>query len=137
MSMSTSSGGSGAPMADINVTPMVDVMLVLLIIFMITAPLASHKIRVDLPKASPIVQPKPVPASVDLAVQSDGQLYWNDNLVNEDEFKQKLAVAAAERPQPEIKLRADKHLHFKVVARVLSDAKQAGLVKIGFITTGK
>ncbi len=137
MAMSTSSGGSGAPMSEINVTPMVDVMLVLLIIFMITAPLASHKIRVDLPKANPIVQPKPVPASVDLAVQSDGQLYWNDSPVNEDEFKQKLAVAAAKRPQPEIKLRADKHIHFKVVARVLSDAKQAGIVKIGFITTGK
>ncbi len=137
MAFSTNSGGTGSPMSEINVTPLVDVMLVLLIIFMITAPLASHKIRVDLPKANPIVQPRPVHTTVDLAVQSDGQLYWNDNPVTEAELKQKLAVASAERPQPEVKLRASRTIHFEVIAKVLSDAKAAGMVKIGFITTGK
>ena len=136
MAFSSNSGGSGL-MADINVTPLVDVMLVLLIIFMITAPLAAHKIKVDLPTANPTVQPADKTGSVDLAVKNNGSLYWNDSKITENEMKARFAVEAAKNPQPEIHLRADRSIRFKEISRILSDAKQSGIIKIGFITTGK
>ncbi|MBW8076440.1 MULTISPECIES: biopolymer transporter ExbD [Metallibacterium] len=138
MAMSSGAGAnSGAPMSEINVTPLVDVMLVLLIIFMITAPLAAHKIKVDLPTANPTVQPADKTGSVDLAVKNNGSLYWNDSKITENEMKARFAVEAAKNPQPEIHLRADRSIRFKEISRILSDAKQSGIIKIGFITTGK
>lgn len=136
--MAMSTGNSGGPMSEINVTPLVDVMLVLLIIFMITAPLASHRITVKLPTANPKtaddtkhVEP------MDLAVQADGTMYLDDREVDENQLKAAFAVAANKSPQPELQLRADKTTEYKIVKKILADAKGQGMVHVGFITTGK
>ncbi len=135
--MSMSSGGSGgSPMAEINVTPLVDVMLVLLIIFMITAPLMSHKIRIDLPQANPDVVNTPQPDPIDLAVKENGDLFYNDEAVTEAILQAQLLVAAQRNPQPELQIRADKTTQYQKVAAVMAAAKRAGMIKIGFITTG-
>ena len=96
--MAFSSGNSGGPMADINVTPLVDVMLVLLIIFMITAPMLSHKIKIDLPQPNPnVVNPENPPDPVRLQIRQDGSLYWNDTPVDELGLKAQIAVIASSR----------------------------------------
>ncbi len=137
MAMSTGGSNSGA-ISDINVTPLVDVMLVLLIIFMITAPLMSHTVTVTLPTANPktaddVAQVPPL----DLAVKEDGSMYLDDHPVSEAELISKLAVAAQNSPQPELQIRAEKEIQFKNVRKILSDAKAQGMVHIGFMTTGK
>lgn len=134
--MSMSTGGSGGPMAEINVTPMVDVMLVLLIIFMITAPLMSHKIRIDLPQANPNVQDVNPPDPIDLAIRENGDLSWNDEPVTEAILQAQLRVAAQKNPQPELQIRADKLTEWQKIASVMAEAKSAGMVKLGFMTTG-
>ena len=96
--MAFTSNSGGGPMAEINVTPLVDVMLVLLIIFMITAPLMSHKIRIDLPQANPNVQEQNPPEPIDLAVKSTGEIFWNDELVTEAMLQAQLRVAAQKNP---------------------------------------
>ncbi len=135
MAFSSNSGGSGL-MADINVTPLVDVMLVLLIIFMITAPLMSHKIKVELPKANPNQTAADKMVPIDLAIRADGTMYWNDNAVSNAELKARLAVEAMKTPQPELQIRADKTIEYRTIWDVMSAAKGAGMVHVGFITTG-
>ncbi len=125
---------TGAPMSEINVTPLVDVMLVLLIIFMITAPLMSHKIRIDLPQANPDVVNTPQPDPIDLAVKENGDLFYNDEAVTEAILQAQLLVAAQKNPQPELQIRADKTTQYQKVAAVMAAAKRAGMIKIGFIT---
>jgi biopolymer transport protein ExbD len=134
--MAFSSGGSeGGVMAEINVTPLVDVMLVLLIIFMITAPLASHKIKVELPIASLDNPPDEGQSHpITLAVRDTGALYWDDEPVTEASMQAKLRVAAQRQPQPELQIRADKDTEYSLIATVMGDAKAAGMVKLGFIT---
>ena len=133
--MAMSTGGSGGgPMAEINVTPLVDVMLVLLIIFMITAPLMSHKIRIDLPQANPNVVDQPQPEPLDLAIKENGDLFLNDEPVTDAILQSQLRVAAQKSPQPELQIRADKETEYQIVASVMTDAKNAGMVKVGFIT---
>ncbi|MBC6942869.1 MAG: biopolymer transporter ExbD [Xanthomonadales bacterium] len=135
--MGMSAGGSGGgPMAEINVTPLVDVMLVLLIIFMITAPLMSHKIRIDLPQANPNVQQDNPPEPIDLAIRENGDLFWNDEPVTEAILQAQLRVAAQKNPQPELQIRADKPTQWQKIATVMAEAKSAGMVKLGFMTTG-
>ncbi|MEO8459180.1 MAG: biopolymer transporter ExbD [Dokdonella sp.] len=136
MAFSSGSGGTGTPMSEINVTPMVDVMLVLLIIFMITAPLMSHKIRIDLPQANPNVQTETPPEPIDLAVKASGDIFWNDEPITEAMLVAQLRVAAQRTPQPELQIRADKVTEYQKIATVMADAKSAGMVKIGFITSG-
>jgi biopolymer transport protein ExbD len=135
--MAMSSGGnSGGPMSEINVTPLVDVMLVLLIIFMITAPLMSHTITIDLPTANPKTKDEEMPVPpLDLAIKPDGSLYFMDHLATESELKAQLAVYAQKVPQPELQIRADKTTEFKIVKKVISDAKDSGMVHVGFMTT--
>ena len=133
--MAFTSNSGGGPMAEINVTPLVDVMLVLLIIFMITAPLMSHKIRIDLPQANPNVQEQNPPEPIDLAVKESGEIFWNDELVTEAMLQAQLRVAAQKNPQPELQIRADKETKYQLIATVMANAKSAGMVKIGFITT--
>jgi len=111
------------------------VMLVLLIIFMITAPLMSHKIRIDLPQANPNVQEQNPPEPIDLAVKESGEIFWNDELVTEAMLQAQLRVAAQKNPQPELQIRADKTTQYQLIATVMANAKSAGMVKIGFITT--
>ena len=133
--MAFSSGNdSGGPMAEINVTPLVDVMLVLLIIFMITAPLMSHKIRIDLPQANPNTQDTNPPDPIDLAVKENGDLFWNDEPVTEAILQAQLRVAAQKSPQPELQIRADKTTQYQILAEVMAEAGKAGLVRIGFVS---
>ncbi len=137
MAFSSGSGGTGTPMSEINVTPMVDVMLVLLIIFMITAPLMSHKIKIDLPQSTYTPPTETPPEPIDLAVKVTGDLYWNDEHITEAMLIAQLRVAAQRTPQPELQIRADKTTEYQKIATVMGDAKNAGMVKIGFITQGQ
>ena len=133
MAFSSNSSGGG-PMADINVTPLVDVMLVLLIIFMITAPLMSHKVKVDLPKASLDEKVSPDRPPVTVAVQANGRVYWNDEPVSNDLLESRLAVLAQEVPQRQVDIRADDVTKYAVIAEVVKKARMAGIRKIGFVS---
>ena len=133
--MAFSSGSGKGPMAEINVTPLVDVMLVLLIIFMITAPMLTHKVKIDLPQPNPnIVNPDNPPDPVHLKIDQSGALYWNDAPVSEDGLKGQMSLMGGKPValQSEIQINADDAVAYEVVARVLSDAKSYGLSKIGF-----
>ncbi|NII10686.1 biopolymer transporter ExbD [Oleiagrimonas sp. C23AA] len=137
MAFSSNSEG-GAPMADINVTPLVDVMLVLLIIFMITAPMLTHKISIDLPQPTKNQKPpENPPAPIKLKITQNGSLYMNDTPVSESDLKLQLEVYAAKpvEKQPEIQIDANDNAEYDVVAKVLSDAKSVGMKKIGFLNT--
>ena len=125
--------GGNTPMSEINTTPLVDVMLVLLIIFMITAPLLTHAVKIDLPKASS--QPTDEkPQTISLAIRGDGQLFWNDQPLAETDLAARMAEAADRQPQPELHLRADRETRYQKIAEVMSAARQAGIQKMGFIT---
>ena len=133
--MAFTSGGGSGPMADINVTPLVDVMLVLLIIFMITAPMLSHKIKIDLPQPTNNPNPPiPPPDPIRLSVQATGQLFWNGEPISEESLRAQLAVYGVKplEQQPELDIRADKQTKYQLVATVMADAKNAGMGKIGF-----
>lgn len=133
--MSMSAGGNdGGPMSEINVTPMVDIMLVMLIIFMITAPLMQHDVKVELPKTTLTAQPEERPAPLDLAIRKDGMLFLDDVLVSVDELDAKLRVAAQHQPQPPLRIRADRSIRFERIWEVMSTAKEAGMVHLGFVT---
>ncbi len=132
--MAFSSNSGGGPMADINVTPMVDVMLVLLIIFMITAPMLTHRVTIDLPQPNPnVTPPKNPPEPIRLRVAADGTLYWNGQAISAVELQAQLAVSAQRSPQPELQVQAADNTQYQDVALVLSDAKSAGMAKIGFL----
>ena len=131
--MAFSSGSGKGPMADINVTPLVDVMLVLLIIFMITAPILTHKVKIDLPQPNPnVVQPDNPPDPIRLKIDQSGALYWNDTPVDELGLRAQIAVIASQSNQPELQINADDGVAYEHVARVLAAAKSYGLTKIGF-----
>lgn len=134
--MAFSSGNdSGGPMAEINVTPLVDVMLVLLIIFMITAPLMSHKTKVELPEANldTLSQLAPVTPPITLSVQESGSIYWNDELITKGLLESKLAVEAQKTPQPQINVRGDKTTKYRIVQEVVQIAQSQGMRKVGFV----
>jgi biopolymer transport protein ExbD len=123
-------------MNEINMTPLVDVMLVLLIIFIITVPVMKHSVNVDLPRASS--QPQdPKPATVRLSVDAQGTYFWNENRIDDQDLPRMLKVEAAKEPQPELHIRGDKEVRYERVAQVMSAAQQSGLRKIGFITEPK
>ena len=130
-------GNTGGPVSEINVTPLADVMLVLLIIFMITAPLMSHPVTITVPIANPKSTEDKAPETppLDLAIKDDGSMYFQDHQVSEAELKSQLAVAAQKTPQPELQIRADKAIEWKIVRKVISDAKGQGMVHVGFMTT--
>ena len=123
----------GAPMSDINVTPMVDVMLVLLVIFIITAPLFTHAVKLDLPAAQSAPAPEK-PDTVTLSINAAGDVFWNDAPVSRAELPTRMAAAAQKQPQPELQLRADKATRYEVIAQVMSAAQTNGLTKLGFVT---
>ncbi|MDE1893505.1 MAG: biopolymer transporter ExbD [Xanthomonadaceae bacterium] len=129
-------GNAGGPMSEINVTPLVDVMLVLLIIFMITAPLMSHSVTIDLPTANPKTKDaEMLTPPLDLAVKQDGSMYLNDHQVSDAELRAQFLVEAQKTPQPELQIRADKDTQFKIVKKVIGDAKESGMVHVAFMTT--
>ena len=134
--MAFSSGNdSGGPMAEINVTPLVDVMLVLLIIFMITAPLMSHKVKVELPQANlKSLDEKPVVVQpITLTVTEQGNLYWNDQPITKDQIESRLSVEAQKTPQPAINVRGDRTTKYRVVQEVVQVAQNQGMRKVGFV----
>ena len=136
--MAFSSGNSSGPMADINVTPLVDVMLVLLIIFIITAPLMSHKVKVELPEANLIQNPDTAPDRknpITVAVKEDGKLYWNDEEVSKETLESRFATAAQQTPQPPLNLRGDKTTKMKVINEVTKIAQGQGMLDVGFVAT--
>jgi len=126
---------SGGPMAEINVTPLVDVMLVLLIIFMITAPLMSHKVKVDLPQANlKDLEAKPmVVQPITITVTEQGNLYWNDQPITKDQIESRLSVEAQKTPQPAINVRGDRTTKYRVVQEVVQIAQNQGMRKVGFV----
>jgi biopolymer transport protein ExbD len=124
---------SDTMMGEINMIPFIDVMLVLLIIFIITVPVIKHAVNIDLPRASnEKVLDKP--ENVRLAVDADGVYFWNDARIEDTEFEVRLAVTAAQEPQPELHIRGDKDVRYERVALVMASAQRAGVRKIGFIT---
>jgi biopolymer transport protein ExbD len=131
------SGQNSTPMAEINTTPFVDVMLVLLVIFIITAPLLTHAIKLDLPVAA--APPSPEKSeTVTISIDGNGKIFWNNLPVSDiTDLSQKMASSARLSPQPELQLRADQQTKYQVIAEVMSAAQQAGLAKIGFITDPK
>ncbi|KDB06929.1 Biopolymer transport protein ExbD/TolR [Burkholderia sp. lig30] len=123
-------------MNEINMTPLVDVMLVLLIIFLVTIPAMHHAVKIDLPRASS----QPVdekPQTVDVAIQGDGTILWDDHAVTREQLQTRIAEAAHRTPQPELHLRADRKVAYERVAEVMSDAQAGGLTKLGFVTEPK
>jgi biopolymer transport protein ExbD len=123
-------------MSEINMTPLVDVMLVLLIIFLVTIPAMHHAVKIDLPHASSQPQDSK-PAHVNLAVEADGTIVWDDQKIDDATLAQRIAQAAKQSPQPELHLRADRKVPYERVADVMSAAQAGGLTKIGFVTEPK
>jgi len=137
--MAFSSGNSSGPMAEINVTPLVDVMLVLLIIFIITAPLMSHKVKIELPEAN-LVQNEddkkapPVPP-ITVSVKEDGSLYWNDEAISKEILESRLSSTAQLQPQPKLNLRGDRTTKMRTINEVTKIAQSQGMLDIGYVAT--
>ncbi len=122
-----------AVMSEINMTPLVDVMLVLLIIFMLTVPVLTHSVNVNL--AQKDAAPNEIQAdTISLSLTSDAQLYWNEDLIDLNEFAERLRYAAEQQPQPGIQLRADKDLRYEEVISIMSIVQGSGMSALGFIT---
>lgn len=120
-------------MSEINVVPLVDVMLVLLIIFIITAPLLTHSVKIDLPKASS--NPTTTqPEHIEFAIRADGSFFWNGETITLEQLPSRFTQSAENAPDTELHIRADKNTHYEHVARIMSIAAKAGLTKIGFVT---
>jgi biopolymer transport protein ExbD len=132
----SSDSGLGRPMAEINVTPLVDVMLVLLIIFMITAPLMTHKVKVELPEANLVKREDPTgprATPITIAVEENGALYWNDEPVTKGVVESRFSVEAQKTPQPQVNVRGDKTAKYKLVQEVVQIAQSQGMRKVGFV----
>lgn len=136
MAFGSFNSGASRPMAEINTTPLVDVMLVLLIIFLVTAPLMTQAIKVDLPQASGEAADTQ-PETLRLALDGAGTLYWNDEVFVETDgqtLESRLQAAASANPQLEVQLSADRDTRYQRVAEIMSTSKRAGVVKLGFVT---
>ncbi|MEW5891677.1 MAG: biopolymer transporter ExbD [Pseudomonadota bacterium] len=128
-----SQGGHSQPVAEINMIPLIDVMLVLLVIFIVTAPLMTHAVKVDLPRVASQIDASPQ-EPVRIAIGPDGALTWNGEPVSRAELSLHLRNAAARSPQPQLHLLADQAAPYRFVAEVMAEASRLGLSKIGFIT---
>jgi biopolymer transport protein ExbD len=134
MSVQQDGGDDGAPMSEINTTPLVDVMLVLLIVFMITIPVITHTVPVELPKVHNVAT-ETKPENVNLSVNREGQVFWNQSLVpDSNALLERLKAVAVLKPQPEVHVRADKETRYEHVGRTILTAQRAGIMKVGFIT---
>ncbi len=123
-------------LSDINITPLVDVMLVLLIIFMISAPLMTHTVKVRLPSTQKVMSDRTkYSPPLDLAIKANGSLYLNDRPVSHAALKARLGIYAHMSPQPELQVRADHATKWKVVRTMLSEARHVGMIRVGFVTT--
>ncbi|HEX5694243.1 MAG TPA: biopolymer transporter ExbD [Arenimonas sp.] len=137
--MAFTSNSGGGPMADINVTPLVDVMLVLLIIFMVTAPALSYQIQVDLPQrtTNPPPQPKDPPEPIRLRIEAGGTITWNNSPIPLSVLQSSLEVEAERSIQPTLEIETDVDAQYEVLAKVLSRAKNSGMEKIAFVEPGQ
>ena len=134
---SDSSNGDGDDvMNEINMTPMVDIMLVLLIIFIITVPVLKHSVNVELPRATN-EQQLIKPETITLSVDAQGSFFLDQTKVTDTELAARLQTAAAQNPQPDLHIRGDKAVRYEFVAQAMAAAQQAGVKKIGFITEPK
>jgi biopolymer transport protein ExbD len=127
------SKSTGAPMSEINMVPLIDVMLVLLVIFIITAPLLTQAVKLELPKANAQVNDLR-PEKVEFSIDASGALYWNGEPINRGEAARRFEVEGRKPLQPEVHLRADQAVAYRFVAQTLADASKAGLTKVGFIS---
>ena len=136
--MAFSSNAGSGPMADINVTPLVDVMLVLLIIFMVTAPALSYQIQVDLPQrtSNPPPQPKDPPEPIRLRIEAGGTITWNNSPMPISVLQSSLEVEAERAMQPTLEIETDPDAQYEMLAKVLSRAKNSGMEKISFVDPG-
>ena len=134
MAMSVGGGGEGEPMMEINTTPLIDVMLVLLIMFIITLPVMSHAVKLDMPR--PTQNPNPpteVIEPIRLDIDWDGSIIWNGSLVQMGQLEQYFRSEAAKSPQPELHVRPDRRADYDTVAKVLALAQRNGMQRIGFV----
>ncbi len=120
-------------MSEINMTPLVDVMLVLLIIFIITVPVLTHSVKVDLPRADNTPN-ELKPQTINIAVTADAQIHWNENPISFEELETRLAAEANKQPQPEIHIRGDKTVDYEHVIKTMAAVQRAGILKLGFVT---
>jgi len=124
---------TAAPVGEINMVPLIDVMLVLLVIFIVTAPLLTHAVKIDLPHAS--AQPNVLkPEKIDFAIDAASQRFWNGERVTREDAAQRFAAAGRLQPVPEVHLRVDEASAYRAVAETLADASRAGVTRIGFVS---
>ncbi len=135
MSMNVGSGSSDEPevLMDINTTPLIDVMLVLLVIFIVTAPLMTNAVKLDLPKATSQTDVQK-PEKIEFAINGEGQLFWNGERISREDAAAKFVQEGQKRPQPAVYLRADQGVAYRYVAEMLADASKAGLSKVAFVS---
>jgi len=134
MAMNVGGGGEGEPMMEINTTPLIDVMLVLLIMFIITLPVMTHAVKLDMPR--PNSNPPPaneIMEPIRLDIDWDGSIIWNGTLVQLDTLEGYFKVEAQKNPQPELHVRPDRRANYDTVAKVLALAQRNGMMRIGFV----
>lgn len=122
-----------APLAEINMVPLIDVMLVLLVIFLVTAPMLTHAVRIELPRAASSANVSR-PDTVELSIDAGSVAYWNGQVVDNAAMAQRLLLAAQQKPQPELHIRAERTTPYERVAQIMSLAARAGVSRIGFVT---
>ncbi|MDO8414588.1 MAG: biopolymer transporter ExbD [Agitococcus sp.] len=133
MSFDYDEGDNDDVVSEINMTPLVDVMLVLLIIFIITVPVLTHSVKIDLPRANNQVN-QVKPKTVTISVTQEGLFYWDKALLNKEQLVAHLQQIAAQQPQPEVHIRGDKKVNYEYVMTVMAEAQRSGVHQLGFIT---
>jgi len=139
MAMNVGGASEGALMCDINTTPLIDVMLVLLVTLIVTLPIMTHAVKLDMPPPNPNQPPPPVqPVIINLDIYYDGTISWNGQTIPTlDELESQFKEAAAKDPQPELHLAPDSHVKYDIVAKVLAAAQRNHMEKIGFVNTSQ
>lgn len=127
-------GGGGHAVSEINMVPLIDVMLVLLVIFIITAPLLAHSIKINIPQVS-AEQIEEDPKVIDLAIDPAGTVFFNEERIDIESLQARFAALAPSKPQPEIRIRADQNTRYEVLAQVMAAARRGGMQRIGFVTS--
>jgi len=137
MSMSVSTGGDDAPMCDVNTTPLIDVMLVMLVMLIITLPIQTHAVKLDMPRPTDAPPPETQPRVIDIAIDYDGLILWNEQPTTLSQIESYFKQEAQLEPQAEIHLRPDRRARYDVVANVLASAQRNRMVKIGFVNVSQ
>ncbi len=134
MAMSVGAPGEKAgAMSEINTTPLIDVMLVLLIMFILTVPIQTHGVNIDLPPPGPVAHPQPQPLKNEITIDPRDHIYWNGMLVDEQALRASLFATATMDPQPELHIRPDPQARYEMVDKILADTKRAQITKMGFV----